>query len=180
MFLVYNNNKENTMFKTKILLAALGLTVIGNASAETAPINGVVQSRCIIQTDNAGTYGNPNAYTLTTAAADGGEPATVRFDVTLADAYYAIITAPTEFSSSPNLPDTVTWTGDTEVSAVSDATGMGSYEQNKVELGMADKYDLTVTGSTWFQTSSEAVMGGSKAFPGGAYTALVTAECIAK
>jgi len=36
------------------------------AQAENVPINGTVQSRCIIQTDNPGVYGNPNAYTLTT------------------------------------------------------------------------------------------------------------------
>jgi hypothetical protein len=90
------------------------------------------------------------------------------------------ITPPTEFSSSPNLPDQVSWTGDTSVDTVSDATGMGSYESSKIELGMADRYDLTATGSTWFKTSSVATMGGSKAFPGGNYTALVNAECIAQ
>lgn len=153
---------------------------ISFASAETAPINGTVQSRCIIQTDSAGVFGNPNAYTLTTDPADGGQPAIIRIDVSLADAYYAEITAPSEFSSSPTLPDTVTWTGDTEVSAVSDATGMGSYETNKVEYGMTDRYDLTATGSTWFKTSSTATMGGNKAYPGGNYTALVEAQCIAK
>ena len=57
---------------------------------------------------------------------------------------------------------------------------MGSYETNKVEQGMKDIYDLTATGSTWFKTSSTATMGGDKAFAGGNYTALVTAECIAK
>ena len=153
---------------------------ISFASAETAPINGTVQSRCIIQTDSAGVFGNPNAYTLTTDPADGGQPAIIRIDVSLADAYYAEITAPSEFSSSPTLPDAVTWTGDTEVSAVSDATGMGSYETNKVEYGMTDRYDLTATGSTWFKTSSTATMGGNKAYPGGNYTALVEAQCIAK
>lgn len=150
------------------------------AQAEDVPINGTVQSRCVIQTDSAGVFGNPNAYTLTTAAADGGADAVVRFDVTLAGAYYAEITAPSSFSTSPNLPDTVTWTGDTEVKTVSDATGMGSYETNKVEQGMKDIYDLTATGSTWFKTSSVATMGGNKAFPGGDYTAIVVAECIAK
>lgn len=160
-----------------ILLAVLGMSY---SAAATVPITGNVQSRCIIQTDTAGAFGNPNAYTLTTAPSDGGEPAVVRFDVTLADAYYAEITSPTSFSSSPSLPDTVTWTGDTEVKAVSDATGMGSYETNKVEIGNMDRYDLVVTGSTWFKTSATATMGGNKAFPGGSYTALVEAVCIAK
>lgn len=163
------------------LILTAGLALCAPAfAAETAPINGTVQSRCIIQTDNPGTYGNPNAYTLTTAPADGGELAVIRFDVTLADAYYASITAPTEFSSSPTLPDVVTWTGDTQVKAVSDATGMGTYETNKIELGMTDKYDLTATGSVWFETTSTATLGGNKAFPGGNYTALVVAECIAQ
>lgn len=156
------------------------ILLAGMASAADTPINGTVESRCIIQTDTAGTYANPNAYTLTTSPTDGGEPARIRVDVTLADAYYVSITAPSEFSSSPNLPDVVTWTGDTEVDAVSDATNMGDYETNKTELGMTDRYDMTATGSTWFKTSSQAVLGGSRAFPGGNYTALVQAECIAQ
>jgi len=163
-----------------LFLTAIAVSGVSYASAEDTPINGTVQSRCIIQTDTAGTYANPNAYTLTTSSNDGGEDARIRVDVSLADAYYVEITPPTEFSSSPNLPDVVTWTGDTEVDAMSDATGMGSYETNKIELGMTDRYDLTATGSTWFETSSVATMGGSKAFPGGNYTALVTAECIAQ
>ena len=166
----------------KSMAFALGLSAasISYAAAETAPINGTVQSRCIIQTDSAGVYGNPNAYTLTTNPADGGQLAIIRIDVSLANAYYAEITAPSEFSSSPALPDQVTWVGNTEVSAVSDATGMGSYETSKIEYGMTDKYELTATGSTWFKTSSTATMGGNKAFPGGNYTALVEAQCIAK
>ena len=166
------------MFKNAIIVV-MSLSALSAQAAEV-PINGTVQSRCVITTDTAGVYGNPNAYTLTTDPASGGQLPVVRFDVTLADAYYAEITAPTEFSSSPTLPDTVTWTGDTTVQTVSDATGMGSYEANKVELGMTDKYDLTATGSTWFKTSSTATMGGNRAFPGGNYTALVEAECIAQ
>jgi hypothetical protein len=170
------------MFNKTVLVGTLALTIAstGFALAENVPINGTVQSRCSIQTDTAGAYGNPNAYTLTTAPADGGEPAIIRFDVTLADAYYAEITAPTGFSSSPSLPDTPTFTGDTEVSAVSDATGMGSYETNKIEIGMMDRYDLTATGSTWFKTSSTVTMGGNRAFPGGNYTAMVEAVCVAQ
>lgn len=166
------------MFNSKILGAAIILSA--TAVYANAPINGTVQSRCVIQTDTAGTYANPNAYTLTTSPTDGGELAVIRVDVTLADAYYVSITAPSQFSSSPALPDVPTWTGDTEVKALSDATGMGSYETDKVELGMTDRYDLTATGSTWFKTSSVATMGGSKAFPGGSYTAIVQAACIAQ
>jgi len=167
---------------TKIaMLAAVVLPFTAvYGQAQDTPINGTVQSRCIIQTDTAGTYANPNAYTLTTATSDGGEDARIRVDVSLADAYYVQITAPTEFSTSPNLPDVVSWTGDTEVDAMSDATNMADYETNKVEIGMMDRYDMTATGSTWFTTSSVATMGGNKAFPGGNYTAMVEAECIAQ
>ena len=154
-------------------IVCLSAGIISTAAFADAPINGTVQSRCIIQTDQAGTYANPNAYTLTTAPGDGGEPARIRVDVSLADAYYVEITA-------PSLPDVVSWSGDTEVDAVSDATNMGDYETNKVEIGMMDRYDLTATGSTWFKTSSVATMGGTKAFPGGNYTAIVQAECIAQ
>lgn len=161
----------------------LGFVLLGFSSgilAADVPITGTVQSRCVISTDNAGTYGNPNAYTLTTSLAEGGEPAIVRYDVTLADAYFAEITTPSMFSSSPALPDVVTWTGSVEVSTVSDATGMGDYETNKIEYGDTDKYDLTATGSTWFKIESAAVMGGTKAFPGGTYTAVAEALCIAQ
>ena len=163
----------------KAIIAAIGFGAL-YANAAEVPINGTVQSRCIITTDTPGVYGNPNAYTLTTTPADGGQLPVVRFDVTLADAYYAEITAPSSFSSSPSLPDTVTWTGDTTVQAISDATGMANYETNKVELGYTDKYDLTATGSTWFKTSSTATLGGNRAFPGGNYTALVEASCVAQ
>lgn len=162
------------------MATALIATVAVGAAAEQVPITGTVESRCIIQTDSAGTFGNPNAYTLTTTPADGGDPAIVRFDITLADAYYAEITPPTAFSSAPSLPDQVTWTGSVEVSAVSDATNMGTYETNKVELGNMDRYDMTATGSTWFKINSTATMGGNKAFPGGTYTAVAEAVCIAK
>ena len=164
----------------KRILAFLAISMTAGYALADAPITGNVQSRCVVTTDTPGVYGNPNAYTLTTTPSDGGVLPIVRFDVTLADAYYAQITTPTEFSSSPSLSDTVTWSGSTEVASVSDATGMGSYESNKIELGMTDRYDLTATGSTWFKTSSVATMGGSKAFPGGNYTALVQAECIAQ
>ena len=174
-------NLEREMFKQNTIgVVAMVFASTTFAFAEEVPIQGTVQSRCVIQTDTAGVFGNPNAYTLTTDPADGGAAAVIRFDVSLADAYRAEITAPSEFSSSPSLPDIVTWTGDTEVQTISDATGMGSYETNKIEQGMKDIYDLTATGSTWFKTSSTATMGGNKAFAGGNYTALVTAECIAK
>ena len=173
------NKRGERMFKKAIIAGVLGLLPM-SAYALDAPITGSVQSRCIITTDTPGVYGNPNAYTLTTDASDGGVTPIVRFDVTLADAYYAQITHPTSFTSSPSITDTVTWTGSTEVSAVSDATNMGSYESGKVTFGQTTQYDLTATGSTWFKTNSEATMGGNKAFPGGNYTATVEALCVAQ
>src|SRR5210317_1808476 len=119
------------MFKGSILIGIMSLGCFSAIAAEI-PITGNVQSRCVITTDSSGVYGNPNAYTLTTSASDGGAKAVIRIDVTLADAYKAEITAPSSFSSSPSLNDTVTWTGDTVVKAISDATGMAGYETGKV------------------------------------------------
>jgi len=171
---------DKTKTYSRIAMASLLAGGVLLAKAGNVPINGTVESRCVIQTSTAGTYGNPNSYTLSTQQADGGDQAVVRIDVTLADAYFAEITPPTEFSSSPNLPDQATFTGEVSVQAVSDAEGMGSYEANKLEVGDTDRYTLTATGSTWFAIHSEATMGGNKAFPGGNYTALAEAECIAK
>ena len=167
------------MIKNILLASAFVFTSV-SAFAVDVPISGTVQSRCVISVDTPGIYGNPNSYTLTTAAADGGVQPIVRFDVTLADAYYAQITTPTSFSSSPSLNDTVTWTGSTEVSSVSDATNMGAYETSKVTFGETTQYDLTATGSTWFKSSSVATNGGNRAFPGGSYTAVVEAVCVAQ
>ena len=167
------------MIKNPLLIIAFIIFTF-SAFAEDVPIEGTVQSRCIITTDTPGVFGNPNAYTLTTSPTDGGVVPIVRYDVTLADAYYAQITTPTSFSSSPTISETVTWTGSTEVDAISDATGMASYETNKVTFGQTTQYDLTATGSTWFKSSVSATMGGNKAFPGGTYTAVVEAVCVAQ
>ena len=167
------------MLKKASIIVAMSLFAL-SAQAVDVPISGTVQSRCVITTDTPGTYGNPNAYTLTTSPSDGGVQPIVRYDVTLADAYYAQITTPTSFSTSPSLNDTVSWTGSTEVSSVSDATNMAGYESAKTVSGQTTQFDLTATGSTWFKSTSVATNGGNKAFPGGNYTALITAECIAK
>ena len=58
--------------------------------------------------------------------------------------------------------------------------GMAGYEAAKVMYGSTTQYDLTVAGSTWFSSEATAVYGASKSFPGGIYTAIVLAECIAK
>jgi hypothetical protein len=162
----------------KFLVATLALLPCVVAAADV-PITGTVQSRCTIDTDTAGVYGNPNAYTLTTAAADGGVQPITRFDVTLADAYYAKVTHPDSFSTAPSSNATVTFTGSTEVSAVGDAA-MSGYEAAKTTFGNSTQFDLTEAGSVWFKTSSVATNGGDKAFPGGTYRSIVVAECIAK
>ena len=164
------------MKSVKFLTAICLLT--GTAHAEDIPIVGEVQSRCQIMADVSGVYGNPNAYTLSTAPADGGVLPIVRFDVSLADAYKARIVHPSAFSESPTLNDIPTFTGSTEVSAVSDA-GMATYDDDKVTYDSTTEYELTVAGSTWFKTSSTVTNGGNRAFAPGTYRSIVQAECIA-
>ena len=160
------------------LIAGGLLLCAGSALAEEAPIEGTVEAKCVITTETAGVYGNPVPYKLSTAAADGGVLPIIRYDVISADYYKASISHPEEFTSSPTLDDTVTWTGETEVHEVSD-TNMSSYETNKVEYNNVTDFDLTVAGSTWFKVSSVAEYGYQKSFPAGSYNAVVNAECIA-
>jgi hypothetical protein len=158
---------------------ALVLLLAGSAHAADVPIVGNVESKCVINTDIPGVYGNPTADVLSTASADGGVQPVIRYDVSLAGAYKAKITTPTGFSTSPALNDVVVWTGSTEVSEVSDAA-MSGYEAAKVTYDATTEYDMTETGSTWFTVSSSATYGYGKAFPGGTYRAIVVAECIAQ
>ena len=163
----------------KLLVAGLVLAVHIPAFAADTPIVGNVQTRCLITTDTNGVFGNPLPSKLSTASADGGVVPVVRYDVTLADAYLAKVTTPTAFSASPSLSDSVTWTGSTAVTKTSDAA-MSGYEAAKVTYGSTTQFDLTKAGSTWFSSTATAVYGVSKSFPGGSYTAIVLAECIAK
>jgi len=137
-----------------------------------------VQSKCVINTDTAGIYGNPTPDKLSTAPADGGVMPIIRYDVSLADAYTARVTTPTSFSTSPALSDVVNWTGSTTVSAVSD-TAMSDYDTNAVEYDSTTEFDLHTAGTVWFKVDSTAEYGYNKAFPGGTYRAVVEAECIA-
>jgi hypothetical protein len=165
------------MFK-KTLAIAIAATAI-NAYAIDAPITGNVESKCIVTLDKQGVYGNPSASVLSTDAADGGIEPVVRYDIVIADAYKAVITHPSAFSQSPALNDTVAWTGSTSVEAVSDSL-MSEYDTTKFEYENTTEIDLAYTGSTWFKVSSQADYGFSKAFPGGTYTAIVEANCIAQ
>ena len=163
----------------KLLIASLILVTHIPAYATDTPISGLVQTRCLITTDTNGVFGNPLPSKLSTASADGGVVPVVRYDVTLADAYLAKVTTPTAFSASPSLSDSVAWTGTTAVSKTSDAA-MSGYEAAKVTYGSTTQFDLTKAGSTWFSSTAAAVYGVGKSFPGGSYTAIVLAECIAK
>jgi len=163
----------------KLIIVSLALAACSPAYAAETPITGNVQTRCLITTDTNGVFGNPLPSKLSTLAADGGVVPVVRYDVTLADSYLAKVTTPTSFSSSPSLTDAVTWTGSTTVTNTTDA-GMSAYETGKVTYGSTTQYDLTIAGSTWFSSEATAVYGGTKSFPGGSYTAIVLAECIAK
>jgi len=160
-------------------LAALALILPASAQAQDTIIEGNILSKCIINTDNQGVYGNPTPDKLSTTPADGGVEPVIRYDVAVADFYLARITTPTSFSSSPTLTDTVSWTGSTSVGEVSDA-GMSAYETNKVTFESTTEFDLTIAGTTRFDVSSVAEYGAGKAFPGGTYRAVVQAECIAK
>ena len=149
-----------------------------SANAVETPIIGNVESKCVVTTDKQGVYGNPTASVLSTDAADGGVEPVVRYDVIIADAYKAVISHPISFSQSPALTDVVAWTGSTSVEAVSDAL-MSDYDNTKIAYDNVTEVDLSVTGSTWFKVSSEADYGFNKAFPGGTYTAIVEANCVA-
>jgi hypothetical protein len=157
-----------------------GLLALCTMSAfAQVPISGTVESKCVITTDTDGVYGNPTPSKLSTASADGGVVPIVRFDVVSADYYKARITYPIDFSSSPELLDTVNWSGAVTVGEVSNAE-MAAYETAKVEFNNTVEFDLTLAGSTWFKIDSEADYGYDKAFPAGTYNAVVEAECIAK
>ena len=149
-----------------------------SAQAEEMEVVGNVASKCVVTPDTAGVFGNPTADVLSTDPSDGGVDPVVRFDVIQASSYKARISYPTAFSEAPTLNDTVVWTGDVATSQVSD-TNMSGYDAAKIEFDNVTEFSLTVTGSTWFKTESQADYGYGKAFPGGVYRAVVSAECIA-
>ena len=171
----------NKLLLTALVLGLTGCSLFASKVEANADITGSVESRCIVNTDTPGVYGNPNAYTLTTTPASGGQKPIVRFDVSLANAYYAQVSYPTSFSSSPSLGDTVTWTGAVGVVQTS-STDMSGYQAASTVSGAMRQYALTIAGTTWFDVASAAAYGGGNntAFPGGSYTAVVVAECIAQ
>ena len=170
-----------TMF---LVLGITGCALLMPKEAEAnTSISGTVESRCTVNTDTAGYFGNPNAYTLTTLPASNGQVPIVRIDTTLANAYNAKISYPTSFSSSPSLSDSVTWTGAVTVVQTS-VSGMSAYQaaSTVTNNGSMRTYGLTIAGTTWFSVSSVATygQGQNKAFPGGTYTAVAEASCVAQ
>lgn len=159
-------------------IAAL-LSTSTAAFANDTPIVGNVASKCSIFTDREGVYGNPTPDKLSTATADGGVLPLIRYDVIQGGYYDARISYPDSFSSSPSLSDSVTWTGSVTVKEMSDVA-MADYDTNKVTFNNTTEFDLHTAGTTWFNVTSTASYGVGKSFPAGSYTALVTAECIAK
>tara|TARA_R110000765_G_scaffold23432_2_gene59219 strand:- start:166 stop:687 length:522 start_codon:yes stop_codon:yes gene_type:complete len=164
-----------------LIIMLTGCSLFSSKAEAGTNIEGSVQSRCTVDTDTPGVYGNPNAYTLTTAPASAGQVPIVRFDVSLANAYFAQISYPTSFSSSPSLSDSVTWTGAVTVAQTS-TSDMSGYQAASTTTGAMRQYALTVAGTTWFDATSIATYGGgqNKAFPGGTYTAVVVAQCVAQ
>ena len=160
-------------------IVALSVAIFtGSAVADTVPITGNIQPKCVIVTDTVGVYGNPTPSKLTTEAASGGVEPIVRFDVISAGYYKAVVSYPNSFSSSPILDDVVNWTGDVTVAEVTDPL-MSAYDQDKITYNNIMEVDLSVAGSTWFKVESVADYGYDKSFPAGEYTAVVDAECVA-
>ena len=163
-------------------LITIGLMLVATtAYAANIDITGTVQSRCIVNTDTPGVYGNPNAYTLTTLPASAGQVPIVRIDSSLANAYNAQISYPTSFSTSPSLSDTTAWEGAVGVEQTS-SSDMSGYQAASTTTGAMRTYPLSIAGTTWFTVASTATYGGGqqKPFPGGSYKAVILAECIAQ
>jgi hypothetical protein len=163
-------------------LITIGLMLVATtAYAGNIDITGTVESRCIVNTDTPGVYGNPNAYTLTTLPASAGQVPIVRIDSSLANAYNAQISYPTSFSTSPSLSDTTAWVGAVGVEQTS-SSDMSGYQAASTTTGAMRTYPLSIAGTTWFSVASTATYGGGqqKPFPGGSYKAVILAECIAQ
>jgi len=165
--------------KNKLIILAT-LMAAPVVAIATTPISGTVASKCIVTTDTNGVYGNPSATKLSTTSANGGVLPIIRYDIITASAYNARITTPISFASSPSLgAETVNWVGSTVANQMSDA-GMSAFNTNKVVYNNTSEFPLSIAGSVWFDVTSEVTYGFNKAFPAGAYSAVVTAECIAQ
>jgi len=173
------------MKKLITLFLAMGLTgcalLMPKEAAANTNITGTVESRCEVVTDIPGYYGNPNAYTLTTLPASNGQVPQIRITNSLANAYKAIVSFPTSFSSSPSLSNTVSFTGAVAIASASSSDMSGYQAASTVtNNGAMRTYSLTHAGTIYVTVSSEATYGGNKAFPGGQYVAVAEASCVAQ
>lgn len=173
------------MKKLITLFLAIGLTgcalFMPKEAAANTNITGNVESRCEVVTDIPGYYGNPNAYTLTTLPASNGQVPKIRITNSLANAYKAIVSFPTSFSSSPSLSNTVSFTGAVAIASASSSDMSGYQAASTVtNNGAMRTYSLTHAGTIYVTVSSEATYGGNKAFPGGQYVAVAEASCVAQ
>ena len=116
--------------KMKKLLLIPALAVATSTAGASIPINGFIESKCVIQSDTAGMFGNPTVDKLSTKSADGGVMPIVRYDIVTASKYKAVITTPTNFSTAPALTDSIDWTSTTVAGQMSDA-GMSVFNTDK-------------------------------------------------
>ena len=164
-----------------LILGLTGCSLLTSKVQANTNITGNVQSRCEVVTDITGYFGNPNAYSLTTAPASNGQVPQIRVTSTLANAYKALISYPTSFSSSPSLSNSVTWTGAVAIASAS-SSDMSGYQaaSTLTNNGAMRTYYLTKAGTIYVTVTSTATHGGNKAFPGGQYVAVAQASCIAQ
>lgn len=163
----------------------MGLTgcalLMPKEAAANTNITGNVESRCEVVTDIPGYYGNPSAFLLTTLPASNGQVPQIRITNTLANAYKAIVSYPTSFSSSPSLSNSVAWTGAVAIASASSSDMSGYQAASTVtNNGAMRTYNLTHAGTIYVTVTSTATYGGNKAFPGGQYVAVAEASCVAQ
>lgn len=173
------------MKKLITLFLAMGLTgcalFMPKEAAANTNITGNVESRCEVVTDIEGYYGNPSAFLLTTLPASNGQVPQIRITNTLANAYKAIVSYPTSFSSSPSLSNSVAWTGAVAIASASSSDMSGYQAASTVtNNGAMRTYNLTHAGTIYVTVTSTATYGGNKAFPGGQYVAVAEASCVAQ
>ena len=164
----------------KILITMSLILGVVSAHANTS-ITGTVESRCEVVTDISGYYGNPSAFLLTTLPASNGQVPQIRITNTLANAYKALVSYPTSFSSSPSLSNSVTFTGAVAIASASSSDMSGYQAASTVtNNGAMRTYNLTHAGTIYVTVASSATHGGNKAYPGGQYVAVAEASCIAQ
>jgi hypothetical protein len=167
------------MLKRILPLFVIAHLSIGVAQAQAeVPITGTVASKCVIHADTPGVFGNPSSNVLSTDPQDGGINPIIRYDVVIANSYKAVISTPVDFVTSPALSDTLNWQGTVSVSAVTDPS-MSVYDTNKRTFNNVTEFDLVTAGTVWFKADVKAEYGYNKSLPGGAYKAVVIAQCIA-